>query len=26
VRALQGRAKRSVPIAVDYEALKACLM
>ena len=26
VRALQGRAKRSVPLAVDYEALKAYLL
>ncbi|MDO7849127.1 threonine synthase [Hymenobacter sp. M29] len=26
VQALQGRAKRSVPISVDYEELKACLM
>ena len=26
VRALQGRVKRSVPIPVEYEALKACLM
>ncbi|GAB3575661.1 PALP domain-containing protein [Hymenobacter daeguensis] len=26
VRALQGRAKRSVPISVNYEELKACLM
>ena len=26
VRALQGRAKRSVPLAVDYEELKAYLM
>ena len=26
VQALQGRAKRSVPLAVDYEALKAYLM
>jgi threonine synthase len=26
VQALQGRAKRSVPISVNYEELKACLM
>ena len=26
VQQLQGRVKRSVPLAVDYEALKACLL
>ena len=26
VQVLQGRTKRSVPLAVDYEAFKACLM
>ena len=26
VQALQGRSKRSVPISVDYEELKACLL